>query len=135
MTRLFSVAILLVSFCSFAQVKYEASEVEKWVTTYTQFFSNIKGYPGYRVQIFFESGNYSKTKALGVKARFISLYPDIPVYVIYQEPYYRVRVGNFRSKLEAYAFKEKIKKDFAEAYVIKDRIDMPMIYRPADMLK
>jgi hypothetical protein len=120
---------------TYSQVEYVGDDMSKWENAYMNFYAAVKNYPGYRVQIFYESGNYSKNKALGVKAKFYSLYPDVPAYIVYQEPYYRVRVGNFRNKLEANAFKEAIKKEFPEAYVIRDNIDLPMVFNPKDLFK
>lgn len=101
--------------------------IETILAKHVSFNENVKGFPGYRIQIFFESGNYSKNKAFGEKSKFISRYPDVAAYVIFQEPYYKVRVGNFRNKLEAEAFKMKIIDQWSEAYIVKDDIDLPGI--------
>ncbi|HPG33895.1 MAG TPA: SPOR domain-containing protein, partial [Lentimicrobium sp.] len=54
---------------------------------------------GWRVQIFFDSGANSKRRASDVLNRFSSVYPDTQEYLSFKEPYYRVRVGDFRSRL------------------------------------
>jgi hypothetical protein len=77
---------------------------------------------GYRIQIYFESGNYSKTKALEVKNMFEQDFFGIPAYVSFNEPYYRVRVGNFRTKIEAVGFLKQIQMAYANAFVVKDLI-------------
>jgi len=83
---------------------------------------------GYRIQIYFESGNYSKKKAADVKLRFQNLFPDVEVYIIFQEPYYKVRVGDFRTRLNAQAFLQKIISDFPNAFVTKEnKINYPKI--------
>ncbi len=114
-------------------ILYGDKGVESVVARHVAFNENVKGFPGYRIQIFFESGNYSKNKAFGEKGKFISRYPEISAYVIFQEPYYKVRVGNFRNKLEAEAFKQRIKEQWPECYIIKDDIDMPAIYPPQEI--
>ncbi len=73
--------------------------------------------PGYRIQIFFGSGRNSRESALDSKARFLSDFPGYPAYIIYETPYYKVRVGNFRTKREAADLFSKLKRKFPEAYI------------------
>jgi len=78
--------------------------------------------PGYRIQIYFESGNYSKSKAVEVKDAFELDYTDHKAYISFNEPYYRVRVGNFRTKIEAIGFLKKILRKYPNAFEVKDMI-------------
>lgn len=80
---------------------------------------------GYRVQIYFDSGNQSKKKANDVKTQFLAKNPDKPCYLVYQAPNFKVRVGDFRSRYEAYKFYREIKNDFPSAYIVKDEISFP----------
>ncbi|MBN2893280.1 MAG: SPOR domain-containing protein [Bacteroidales bacterium] len=78
--------------------------------------------PGYRIQIYFESGNYSKSKAIEVKEDFESKYYGYHAYVSFNEPYYRVRIGDFRTKIEAVGFLKRIVRRYPNAFEVKDRI-------------
>lgn len=80
---------------------------------------------GWRVQIFFDSGNNSKSRAFSKKGEFMTKYPDMPVYLMFQSPYYKVRVGDFRSRIDAEGFKQKIVGEFTDAFVVKDDINFP----------
>lgn len=82
--------------------------------------------PGYRVQIFFESGNYSKDKALETANEFANNYPNTCYYLSFDEPYYRIRVGDFRTLIEAKGFLKNIIYAYPSAFEVKD-----MIYFPA----
>ena len=62
------------------------------------------GIMGYRIQIFFDSGNNSKNRAIWVKDQFNSRYSRVTSYILFGEPYYRIRVGDFRTRLDAEAF-------------------------------
>lgn len=75
------------------------------------------GMPGYRIQIFFGSGRSARESAFEAKAKFISDFPDVPAYVEYQTPYHKVRVGDFRTKQEAYALFQKLRNKFPNAYI------------------
>ena len=77
---------------------------------------------GYRVQIFFDSGSNSKNAAANIKTGFETIYPEIKSYLSYKEPYYRVRVGNFRSLIEAVGFQKKIAIEYPNAFPVKDKI-------------
>ena len=77
---------------------------------------------GYRVQIFFDSGSNSKNSATNIKGGFESIYPEAKSYLSYKEPYYRVRVGDFRSLTEAVGFQKKIAIDYPNSFAVKDKI-------------
>ncbi len=80
---------------------------------------------GWRVQIFFESGNNSKSRALNKKGVFMTMYPGVGVYLMFQAPYYKVRVGDFRTRIDAEGFKQKLLGEFPGAFVVKDEISFP----------
>lgn len=107
-----------------------APGVDGLVSKHIAFNENVKGFPGYRIQIFFDAGNYSKSKAFGEKSKFMAKYPEVSAYVVFQEPYYKVRVGNFRNLLEAEAFRQRIIEIWPEAYILKDDIELPVIEAP-----
>lgn len=58
---------------------------------------------GYRTQVF--SGNnqrVSKDEAFRKEKEIKELFPEIPTYVTYNAPFWKLRVGDFRSHEEAY---------------------------------
>ena len=77
---------------------------------------------GFRIQIAAASGANSKNTVQRAYDEFRSRFPSIPAYVTYAEPYFRLRVGNFRTRLEATATLEQIKASYPGAYIIKDEI-------------
>lgn len=79
---------------------------------------------GYRVQIHFGA---EKAKALDVKSKFTSQNYTISSYLDYQQPYFKIRVGDFRTKLEAYKFLQEISSDFPGAFIVNDDIELPKI--------
>lgn len=82
---------------------------------------------GYRIQIFEESGNKSSTHAREVMAEFSVKYPDIAVYLTWQAPNFKVRVGDFDTRMKAEGFLNKIKRSYPIAWVIRDKIKYPVI--------
>lgn len=80
---------------------------------------------GYRVQIYFGT---DKTKAKEVKSRFLASYAsEAHAYEIYEQPNFKVRVGDFRSRLEAYRFLKKIRADFPASFIVESKIEMPIV--------
>lgn len=82
---------------------------------------------GYRIQIFYGSGAGSKTKAKEIQSEFISSFPEVPAYLLFQSPNFKIRVGDFRTKLEAQKFLVDCKENFGNAFIVKDDIKMPMM--------
>lgn len=79
---------------------------------------------GYRVQIHFGA---EKAKAMEIRTKFSTEYQKIPTYFDYQQPYFKVRVGNFRTKLEAYKLLQEISGDFSGGFIVSDEIELPAL--------
>ncbi|WP_445748545.1 SPOR domain-containing protein [Polaribacter sp.] len=52
---------------------------------------------GYRVQIFYGE----ESEARNAQSKFSSTYPDVFTKLTYDQPYWKVQVGNYKTKLEA----------------------------------
>lgn len=87
---------------------------------------------GWRVQIFFDAGTLSKRKATDVLNRFTVRYPGTQAYLSFKEPYYRIRVGDFRTRIEAEGFLKKIKGDYPNAFAVREMIYPPPLSRGRD---
>lgn len=78
---------------------------------------------GSRYQIFQGS---SRNAAYAVNANFLNLFPNMPTYVLYEPPNFKVRVGDFRFKFEALAFKqEMLDNGVSGFYIVHDKINLP----------
>ncbi len=80
---------------------------------------------GFRIQIFMESGNDAVEHANKVTNEFKEKYPDIPIYLVFGQPYYRLRVGDYRTRLEAEKIFQTLSKDYKKAFITSDRIQLP----------
>ncbi len=85
----------------------------------------FNGLTGYRIQIFFDSGSNAKNRANNERRRFMMFFPDTKAYVTFDAPNFKVRVGNFRTRLEAEKFLQDVLKHFEMAYVVPSKIDLP----------
>lgn len=77
---------------------------------------------GYRIKIHFGS---DKNKAKEIKAKFISKFPEISAYEKYDQPNFNIRVGDYRTKLEAYKALKEIQLEFPSSFLVQDEIEMP----------
>lgn len=110
--------------------------VNQMVEKHIELNNKVKTIPGYRVQIASFSGINSKSSAFSLRDRFLIDYPAVEAYIVYDEPNFKVKVGDFRTRLEAYAFLQEIKEVY-KGYLIKDNIypEPPTVedYAPDDM--
>ncbi len=97
------------------------TKIEEFVRYGEESIEGVK-IDGFRVLIFFDM---NKTVAEQQKAYFITMYPEHKAYVDYMAPNYRVRVGNFRTELEAERLKVELIGSFPTAIVVADKIQLP----------
>jgi hypothetical protein len=89
---------------------------------------------GYRINIFFQSGNHSRSGAMAAQNAFSERFPNMRSYVIFEEPYFRVNVGNFRTRLEASAALENLKAAYPQAFIIRDELNIRDLLKLAPVL-
>jgi len=76
---------------------------------------------GYRVQIF--SGS-NREDAYNAQSKFNGLYPEMKTYIIYNEPNFKVRAGDFRTRLEASKLMEQLRSQFTSIFIIPEKINL-----------
>ena len=79
---------------------------------------------GYRVQIFYGS---DRRETFNEQARFKSVYPKINTYITYKEPNYYLRVGDFRTRLEAQHMMNELRSTFATLFIFRQKINAPSL--------
>ena len=84
------------------------------------------GMEGWRIQIYSSSSRNAREESSKAQADFINRFPDIVSYQLFAEPgYYKIRVGDFRTKTEATKLYLAISRAFPDAYVVPDIIHFP----------
>ncbi len=96
-------------------------KVNELMGKYINMYSNNRAItlPGYRVQISF---GMNKDEQIKNRANFLTLFPDVNAYLDYIQPNFLVKVGDFRTKLEAQKMLNTIKINFPTSYIIEDVI-------------
>jgi len=82
------------------------------------------GVPGYRIRIFSDSGLGAKEEQQRVRARFISLYPGIDAHYHYDEPFFKVYVGDCRTRSQALKLYDRVKVHFPNPIIVPDLINV-----------
>ncbi|MBR5299632.1 MAG: SPOR domain-containing protein [Bacteroidales bacterium] len=82
---------------------------------------------GYRVRIFFDNKQNARAESEATLKKFKGLFPEVMAYRIYANPYFKVTVGDFRTKSEAMDLLGRIKGAFPSAFVVKENIEYPVV--------
>jgi hypothetical protein len=102
------------------------TRVNTLIEKHIAFGENRGSIRGFRIQIFFDSGNNSKNSAVAALNTFKAKHPHIEAYLIFQEPNYKIRVGDFRCRMDAQHFLHKISEEYENAFIVKDdEINLP----------
>jgi SPOR domain len=77
---------------------------------------------GYRILVI---NSNDRKKVFDAKARIYQLYPELKPYLLYQAPFYKLKVGNFRTKEEAEEFRVELSRDFPTGlFIVRDIIEV-----------
>lgn len=81
---------------------------------------------GWRIQII---STDDRRKMESFKEKFESAYPGMYLEWEHRNPWYLVKVGAFKTKLELQAFIQELKDDFPQAIPIKDQVSKAELIR------
>jgi hypothetical protein len=103
----------------------QSDEITKILDKHLYEEGKKKGISGYRIVIFSKYGTKARAEADKAMALFIRNYPDIKAYFTFDYPDYKIYVGDFRTRSEAFKFQKQIERDFPNAYFRPIRINYP----------
>ena len=77
---------------------------------------------GYRLQVINTS---DRNAAISAKTKIYQLYPELKAYLLYQAPYFRLRVGNFKDKEEAEDYRKSLSREFPNSvFLVRDTVEV-----------
>ena len=76
----------------------------------------------YRLRIFFDNKRNARGVSEQVLTEFSEAYPDVPAFRGYINPYFKVTVGNFRTKSEAMKFLNQIKGQYPSVFLVRESL-------------
>ncbi len=77
---------------------------------------------GYRVVIFMSNSQSARGDAIAANDSFALLYPGERSYITYENPYFKVSVGNCTSQEEAIILMERVRGNFPKAFLMRETI-------------
>ncbi len=102
----------------YATIKEDA-KIARLEDDYTLFNRTKEFTDGYRIQIMYTDVRNDAYKS---KGQMYKDFPDMNSYVEYEEPYYKLRVGDFKTRLEATFFLQQVTPLYTGAFIVKDKI-------------
>ncbi len=79
-----------------------------------------KGMLGWRLQIHSDT---DREKAKKIRISFMLKFPEIPAYLVHKEPYFKVTVGDFYTRLEALKVQNEIRRRYT-SYIVPSNINL-----------
>ena len=104
---------------------YQDDKIAWLLQAHRQVVMRQPGMQGYRVHLYMDSGNRARLNTQKEQATFEDKYPEANAYIVYEEPYFKLRAGDFRTRVDARRFLEKVRGDYPAAYIVVDRINFP----------
>lgn len=80
---------------------------------------------GYRIRIYFDNGQNSRSESESTMLRFKTRHPEIQAYRTFTSPYFKVTVGDYRTRSEALAALKAIHPEFPAAFIVRDKFKYP----------
>jgi hypothetical protein len=97
--------------------------LDMMVSRHILYNARKEGVDGWRIQIYRGGHRTASDDANRVRARFMGDYPDIRTYLTFDRPnWFKVKVGDYRTREEAAIVFFDIQKRYPEAYLIRDVI-------------
>jgi len=122
--------ILLVAVSSKAQVEVIADgRLQTILEQHITFNEILRTAPGFRIKVGVFTGAGSKQKAFDLRDEITNNFPTLRAYVLFDEPNFTVKCGDYLTKLDAYGPFMSLKNLYPSATIIRDYINFPVISR------
>ncbi len=98
---------------------YEDAKVADLEQKYLEFNRKKEYYEGYRIQV-----NYTNVRdeVYQSKGAMYKQFPELASYVEYEQPYYKLRIGDFKTRLQATYYLQQVILLYPGAFIVKDKI-------------
>jgi hypothetical protein len=99
-------------------IKYQdgIGELLEMYSAYNKKYDKVDGF---RIQIMFSN---DKQEAYGNKVKLYKEFPGINCYLDYEQPYYKLKMGDYKDRFEANYFLQQVLPVYPGAFIVKDKI-------------
>ena len=77
---------------------------------------------GWRIRVFMGSGKDARAHANSVKLKIRNSYPQVEPHLVHHSPYFKILVGDFRTRIDAESFRKIIIRQYPNCYVVESEI-------------
>lgn len=98
------------------------SGIENVLELHKAAWIKVKKIDGYRIQIVAFAGSNASEKAAKMKEEVEKNFKETPCYISYYEPNFRIRLGDFRSRMEAQRMLNTVKLQYPGSFIVADKI-------------
>jgi hypothetical protein len=86
---------------------------------------------GYRLLV---ANTNNRDEAIAAKTKVYTYFPDLKAYLSYQSPYFKLKVGNFRTRNEAQKYQKNMNIIFPKGvFIVNDVVEIKGEKEPADV--
>jgi hypothetical protein len=79
---------------------------------------------GYRLLVI---NTNKRDEAVEAKTKVYTFFPELKSYLIYQSPYFKLKVGNFKDRKEAEDYRKRLQKYFPKGvFIMNDTIEIKL---------
>jgi len=79
---------------------------------------------GYRLLVI---NTNNREEAAAAKTKVYTYFPELKSYLLYQAPYFKLKVGNFKDRKEAEDYQERLQKYFPKGvFIMNDTIEIKL---------
>jgi hypothetical protein len=83
---------------------------------------------GYRLLVI---NTNKREEAIAAKTKVYSYFPELKSYLVYQSPYFKLKVGNFKEKKDAEDYQKRLQRYFPKGvFVMNDTIELKLDKEP-----
>lgn len=94
--------------------------VQKILETRIVYFDMDSTHQGYRIQIL---SSTDRREAMLEMENFELKYPDIPIYLKYDSPNFKLRVGDFSGKIDAHYWFAGLQAEYPNLFLVPDKVN------------
>ncbi len=110
-------AVVLVKDVRVDQLIAKQTEINEFTTREAR-----RNVPGFRIQVI---NTTDRNAAIQAKTKVYQLYPELKAYLLYQSPYFRLRVGNFLNRKDAETYQKQLSREFKQnMFIVNDTIEV-----------
>ena len=106
---------------------YQEPGIDSLISRYILYNLRLNGMDGFRIQIYNSSDKNAREESGKARAEFMTAFPDIIAYPpTFEKPsYYKIRVGDYRTRIEGTKYLLMVRKVFPDAILVPDVINFP----------